>query len=693
MLNKTCENNLIVAQNNCFEKVLSISNNWLWKIDTQGNFTEVSQNILVLSGYTLSEIIGHCFIDFLPQTEQSAFLDLLNKQQEILNFAITFSHKTDNNNDLNFDIDALPIFDGAVFNGYYGLSVNITRYKKIEENLRHSEANLANAQRISHLGSWELDLVTNNLFWSDECYRILGKDPQKAKASYEDFVKVIHPDDLEMTLQEINAAMMTRYYDVQHRVIQENGKIGILHERGEVIFDESGKPLRMIGTTQNITELKEAEQKIVQLMNYDFLTELPNRAMFTKQCEHVLNVAKQNKQACALFCLGLDRFKLINESMGHEAGNELLKAVASRLCQYPSDGDILARLGGDEFAFVRVNVSHEDIAALLAQEIINHFGLHFMIQAQDIVVGLSIGITLCPLDNRGVDELFKDAQTAMHRAKASGGNTYQFYSAEMTSKVKNRLSLEAHLRRALEREEFLLYYQPKVSAKTGKITGAEALIRWQHPEKGLVSPTDFVSVLEDTGLIVPVGEWALQKICNQYEKWRVMGYGDISLALNLSVKQFIDADLCKKVQRTLENLNHNTNFLELEITESILMGDLDSATKTLHNLHSLGIRLSIDDFGTGYSSLAYLKLLPVDTLKIDRSFVIGLPYDVQDNAIVKVILMLAQALNLKVVAEGVETEEQLNFLVNENCDYIQGYYYSKPVPSADFTKLLQEDRK
>lgn len=488
----------------------------------------------------------------------------------------------------------------------------------------------------------------------------------------------------------MNAAMVNKSYDVQHRVLQDNGKIGVLHERGEVVFDANGKPVRMIGTTQNITELKEAQQKINQLMNYDFLTELPNRTMFTRQCEHLLSVAKQNKQTCALLCMGIDRFKLINESMGHDAGNSLLKAVAYRLQQYQQDGDVLARLGGDEFAFVRINITHEDIAALLAQEIINHFASPFIVEGQDIVVGISIGITLCPLDNSRVDDLFKDAQTAMHRAKTTGGNTYQFYSAHMTEAVKKRLSLESHLRTALEKQEFLLYYQPKVSTKTGKIAGAEALIRWQHPERGLVSPTEFVSVLEDTGLILPVGEWALAQICQQYTIWKNMGFGNISLALNLSAKQFLDAELCEKVRRTLDRMKPNPDFLELEVTESILMGDFQSATQTLENLHALGIKLSIDDFGTGYSSLAYLKLLPVDVLKIDRAFVMGLPDNAQDNAIVRVILLLAQALDLKVVAEGVETEEQLNFLINEKCDYIQGYYYSKPVPSEQFTQLLKQ---
>jgi diguanylate cyclase (GGDEF)-like protein/PAS domain S-box-containing protein len=689
MRNNISENALIESEKeSCVEKILEVSDNWLWRTDADGKFIDISQKITDLSGYPFSEILGKRFVDFLPRKEQSAFLTLFEQQQTILKLGLSFLHKT--NQPLFFEINALPVFNQAIFQGYQGIGINITHHKKIENNLRYRENILAHAQRIAHLGSWELVLATNELFWSDEIYRILGKEPQSIEASYDFFIQAIHPDDVEMTVKAINSVYENKSYDVQHRVIQNGVKIGVFHERGEIICDENGTPVRMIGTTQDITELKEAQQKIEQLMNYDFLTELPNRTMFSRQGDHILTLAKHNKKICAVLNMGIDRFKLINESMGHEAGNELLTQVVHRLKRYPHDGDFLARLGGDEFALVRADISHEDIAALLAQDIIGNFSTPFIVQGQDIVVGLSIGISLSLTGGESIDELSKDAQTAMHRAKLAGGNTYQFYSFEMTDKVKTRLSLESHLRRALENKEFMLYYQPKVSTKTGKIAGAEALIRWQHPTRGLVSPIEFVSVLEDTGLIVPVGEWALDEICQQYARWRDMGFGDISLALNLSAKQFVDTELCAKVKRTLDKMKPNPDFLELEVTESILMGDFQNATKTLHDLHDLGIKLSIDDFGTGYSSLAYLKLLPVDVLKIDRAFVMGLPDDIQDNAIVRVILLLAKALDLKVVAEGVETKAQLDFLINEKCDYIQGYYYSKPVPSEQFTKLLKK---
>lgn len=692
MSNLNSKNHLLTADmKQDFEQIFELSEHCLWCIDSEGYFINITETIATLSGFSLPEIISRRFVDFLAEKERPAFLNLLEKQQKIVNYPITFLHR--DIDWVTFKISALPLFNDNKFAGYYGIALNITEYKQAEEKYIQAENNLAAAQRLSHVGSWELDLLTEELYWSDETYRMLGFEPGEIKPNHKEIFKVIHPDDFDMVMRKVEGARENKGYDVQHRIVQPNGKIGILHERAEVIFDRRGNAVKMMGTAQNITELKEAEQKIVQLQNYDFLTDLPNRNMFVKQTDHLLSIAKQNKKNCALFCIGLDRFKLVNESMGHDAGNDLLKAVATRLSQYSGEGEIIARLGGDEFALIKQDISHEDIAALLAQKIINHFALPFVVYDQEIVISLSIGMTLCPIDDRSSDDLLKDAQTAMHRAKATGGNTYQFYSWEMTDKVKDRLSLEGDLRRALEKEEFMLYYQPKVSTKTGKISGAEALIRWQHPEKGLIPPDKFVSVLEDTGLIVPVGEWSLKEICKQYNVWDDMGFGDLSLALNLSVKQFVDDELCNKVERTLKEIAHNSDFLELEVTESLLMGDLQTATKTLHSLHALGLRLSIDDFGTGYSSLAYLKLMPVDTLKIDRSFVIGLPDDHQDCAIAEVIIMLAKALNLKIVAEGVETQPQLDFLVEKECDYIQGYYYSRPLPADEFTRLLLKDRE
>ncbi|MCK5898670.1 MAG: EAL domain-containing protein [Methylococcales bacterium] len=673
-----------------FQHALTASGHCLWRLDKEGYLIEITSNIAQLSGHNLADVKSRHLIDFIIEREREAFGTLLQRQKSFLNYPVTFYHKE--NKKINFKVSADPIFNNEIFEGYQGIFINTTEYTKMEAKLRQSETNLANAQRISHLGSWDLDLISNELFWSDEIYRILGKEPGSIKANQDEFMKVIHPDDLEMVTDSMNNAMVTTRYDTQHRIIQADGKIGILHGRGEVLFD-NGLAVRMVGTTQDITALKEAEQKIVELVNYDFLTNLPNRSLFNRQTNQLLSIAKKNNQSCALYCIGLDRFKLINESMGHEAGNELLCAVAKRLEHYPNSDEYIARLNGDEFALIKLNTSNESTAALLAQKIIDDFSAPFLIQDQKIVTSLSIGITLYSFESHDSNDLLKDAQTAMHRAKTAGGNSYQFYSLEMTDKIKHRLILENHLRQALESEEFILYYQPKVSAKTGKIAGAEALIRWQHPDGELIPPLEFISILEETGLIIPVGEWALKALCKQYTSWQKMGFDDLSLSLNLSLKQFTDKNLFSKIKAILEQFTKNNDFLELEITESLLMSDVEGATKTLQQLHTLGIKLSIDDFGTGYSSLSYLKHLPVDTLKIDRSFVMGLPDDKKDAAIVDVIITLARSLDLEIVAEGIETKGQLDFLAKKGCDYVQGYYYSKPVPNDEFIRLLQNENK
>ncbi|MCK4493963.1 MAG: PAS domain-containing protein, partial [Methylococcales bacterium] len=315
-----------------FQHTLTASGHCLWRLDKEGYLIEITSNIAQLSGHNVADVKSRHLIDFIIEDEREAFYTLLQRQTTFLNYPITFYHKE--NKKINFNVSADPILNDECFEGYQGIFLNTTEYTKIEAKLRQSETNLANAQRISHLGSWDFDFIRNELFWSDEIYHILGKKPGSIKANQDEFMKIIHPDDIGMVLDAMNNAVVTKTYDIQHRIIQPNGKIGVLHERGEVLFD-NGRPVRMVGTTQDITALKEAEQKIIQLVNYDLLTNLPNRTLFNRQTDQLLSIAKKNNQTCALYCIGLDRFKVVNESMGHEAGNELLCAVAKRLEYYP----------------------------------------------------------------------------------------------------------------------------------------------------------------------------------------------------------------------------------------------------------------------------------------------------------------------------------------------------------------------
>ena len=408
------------------------------------------------------------------------------------------------------------------------------------------------------------------------------------------------------------------------------------------------------------------------------------------------------KVATVLF--DLDHFKRINETLGHSVGDRLLVAVAERLRQCVRDydavsraeavssksGTTLARLGGDEFILAMADIERVEDAAKAAQRLIQAMQAPFQMDEHEIVVTASIGISLYPDDGEDAETLLKNADSALYHAKDAGRNNYQFYNQSMNAKAFARLSLEGSLRRALEKQEFLLHYQPQVDARSGAIVGAEALIRWRHPDLGLVSPLDFIPLAEESGLIVPMGEWVLRTACAELKAWQDAGHGMLRMAVNLSGRQFRQQDLVASVQRAMDAAGIDPQTLELEITESVLMQDAAETTRLLDNLKALGVKLSVDDFGTGYSSLSYLKRFPIDALKIDRSFIRDIASDPDDAAITTAILAMAGGLGLEVVAEGVETMEQLGFLRGRNCQMIQGYLFSKPLPSGQMRALLCE---
>ena len=439
-------------------------------------------------------------------------------------------------------------------------------------------------------------------------------------------------------------------------------------------------------------ERKRAEEELAYMAQYDSLTGLANRALFRDRLEQALARAERNGNLVALMFLDLDRFKAVNDTLGHSYGDELLKEVARRVEGRVRESDTVARLGGDEFAIVLEDLSYAHDAIPVAQDILELVSQPLILDGHKVFVTGSIGIAVRP-PSEG-DRLLKDADAAMYRAKQRGRNNHEFYTEEMNVQAHERLALERDLRRALVREEFLLYYQPQVDLATGKIVGTEALLRWHHPERGLVSPGEFISVLEDTGMIVPVGEWVLRTACRQGKAWQESGLGPLRVAANLSARQFSQEGLVDTVARILEETGLDLLTLELEITESLLMEDMEASTQALTELKRSvsGIRITIDDFGTGYSSL-YVKTLPIDLLKIDRSFVRDIAVDPDDAAIVTAILGLAHNLRLEVIAEGVETGEQMAFLRERGCDLAQGYYLSRPIPAGELTELLEKETR
>jgi len=448
-------------------------------------------------------------------------------------------------------------------------------------------------------------------------------------------------------------------------------------------------PPVFVAIIQDITARKHAEARLVYLANYDTLTDLPNRVLLGQRLGKAIEEAEHIERLVAVLFIDLDRFKVINDTLGHDSGDELLKVVARRLSEAVRPGDTVARYGGDEFVIVLANVAHIDDVTRVVNKILGWLSPAITIGGRELFVTPSIGITLYPFDDATSDELLRNADSAMFDAKEQGGNCFRFYTAEMNARAERRLTLETGLRHALERGEFLLHYQPQVDIASGAILGAEALIRWQHPDWGLVSPAEFIPLAEETGLILPIGEWVLNEACSQARRWHDAGHVDLRIAVNLSGRQLSQKNLVDIVAATLARCAVAHGMLELEITESLLMQDLEQIAGTLEALVALGVSVSMDDFGTGYSSLSYLKRLPIDVLKIDQSFVRDISSDPDDAAIVQAIIAMAHSLGIKVMAEGVETAEQLAFLRQHRCDGMQGYYFSRPLPPEQFIMLLQ----
>ena len=436
-------------------------------------------------------------------------------------------------------------------------------------------------------------------------------------------------------------------------------------------------------------QVQTAKADMDHLAHHDVLTDLPNRILLQDRLGQAIELARRQCRQLAVMFMDLDQFKHINDSLGHAVGDQLLQSVAHRLVGCVRQSDTISRQGGDEFVLLLPTIEHAEDAALSAQKILAAFALPHHIDGHYLHISASIGISIYPGDGQDVETLIKNADTAMYHAKENGRNNYKFFEPSMNARAVQRQSVEASLRRALERQEFVLYYQPKINLHSGAITGVEALIRWQHPTLGLLLPAQFVHIAEDCGLILPIGRWVLREACLQARAWQDLSLPPITVAVNTSALEFCAKDFLEYLRMTLEETHLEPRYLELELTESVLMRDAESTDVMLHALADLGIKLAVDDFGTGYSSLSYLKRFPIDTLKIDQSFVNQITSNQDDATIVSAVIAMGKSLRQSVIAEGVETKEQYAFLVNQQCDEGQGYYFGRPVTAEALAVLLK----
>jgi len=532
---------------------------------------------------------------------------------------------------------------------------------------------------------WVREADSNTMLYVSPGWEIITGRP--APANWQDVLRVLHAGDHE------GAAVDARQFDHdgedrERRIVRPDGSTRWVHVRSFPIRNESGAVYRVAGMAEDVTERRAAEQRLLEMAHYDTLTALPNRKLFFDSLHRSLQQAEQNLWTVAVMFIDLDRFKVVNDTLGHATGDALLQQVASRLLGCVRIRDIVGRLGGDEFAMILPALDSTEDAGLIAGKIVEAFSDPFELDGREVFITASLGITVFPFDARDATTLMRYADTAMYRAKEEGRNIFRYYTSAMNERALEKMELENQLRRARERGEFMLHYQPKVDLRTGRICGVEALLRWRRPGGELPPPMDYIPLLEETGLIVPVGEWVIFEACRQIRAWEQQGVV-VPVAVNLSARQFHDKKLATVIARAVEQSGIRAELLECEITESSLMLDAAETIRILRALRAAGSTLSIDDFGTGYSSLGYLKRFPIHAVKIDRSFVSDIMTSAEDAALAKGIIGMAHSLNLKVIAEGVETMDQCEFLRRNGCAQGQGFYFSEPAEAEEITRQLR----
>jgi len=590
------------------------------------------------------------------------------------------------------------------------LQGNLLRYRiesmlrtaRMAEELRVSEKRLATAQRIAKLGHWEWTFGEEEFWCSTELKRLMGGAPKQAFQALEMFLAMVHVEDRERVRKTIHEALSKRQgYQLDHRIVLPDGTVRAIEQDVQVVREDPKEPERLLGIIHDVTDRWQVQHQVQKLSFYDQVTGLPNRAQLLEEVTVWVDEAAQREERMALIWLDLDHFERINDTLGHASGDHLLRCVADRLklslleaeskplWQPPYQAHhqpFLCRLGGDEFVIALPHLPSLDNIALVLESLQENISLAAIIDGTEITVTSSLGVSVFPEDGPDLETLMRNAGTAMHSAKRAGRNRSQYFKHEFSERARQYLVIESELRKAMEDEQFVLFYQPKVNLREQKVEGMEALVRWNHPEMGLVSPADFIPVAEQCGMILPLGKWVLEQALRDVAQWNQAGLPAWKVSVNVSGMQLQQTGFLEMVQDSLATSGVPGNQLELELTEGLLMNDTDSSIRILSELSRRGITVSIDDFGTGYSSLSYLTRFPISALKIDRSFVHQVTQHQGNQAIVGATIALAHSLHMHVVAEGVEERPELEFLEGLGCDAIQVYYFSSPLPAEDFVE-------
>ena len=673
-----------------FRLLLDSSPEAIFGVDTEGLCTFVNPACLAMLGYTQDEMLGqsvhdlihHTYPDGRPYPRDQCHVRLATRQGQSTHVDSEVHWRKDGSS-FPAEYWSRPMYRNGEPVGAVVNFIDISERRRAEEALRESEARFRAMAEHSADWIWSANVQGRHLYCNPRGVALLGYSVEAFLAMDTD--SLVHRDDLPQLRETLEQAVSTQqgWQNVVLRRRHRNGSYRTFESNASPLFNEAGQLIGFQGVDRDITERRQAEARIEFLAHHDVLTGLPNRVLLRDRFEHALAVAERAQSQVAMLFLDLDNFKMVNDTLGHAAGDQLLLQVVTRLSACTRESDTISRQGGDEFILLLNDVPDQETVERIASQILVSLAEPLEIDGHELNAACSIGIAVYPADGNGFDTLLKKADAAMYNAKGAGRNIYRFFDDQMNQQAHEHLLLQNRLSRALFQAEFYLHYQPQLEIRSGRVVGVEALLRWRNPDLGEVAPARFIPVAEGCGLIVSIGAWVMEEACRQAQAWRQAGGFDMTMSVNLSALQFRRAGLVDTVAGALKRSGLPPHLLELELTESILLQDVENTLDTVRKLKALGVRLSIDDFGTGYSSLSYLKRFAVDRLKIDRSFVHDVDTDPDNAAIVRAVIQLARSLRLGTVAEGVETEAQLAFLQDEGCQDVQGYLFSRPLAPAD----------